>query len=586
MQTKGIHISQANDTKQGILKGIPSSPGISIGKARIYKADNLTAQANRLPKKKIPQEIERYKSAIAVLVSEFTELLEKVKDESRNISAIIESNLLILSDTIVQDSIIERIKDGYYAENAVIKEFDVQKSYFTKTRDEILRERAIELDHIKKRLLSVMRSQCIVYNIARDAIVVAHSLTPSDVINFKDVGVLAFVTELGGIASHVSIMARSFAIPTVIGVRDATEIIREDTTLIVDAYTGQLIYNPKKTAISKFIARRNQQTSQKEKIGKLAELPTKTTDGVSIELLANIDSIEDVHMSIMSGAEGLGLVRTESLLLRESEIPDEETQYLWYKQIAESAYPKEVTLRVFDLGSDKFNVGMPHDEENPAIGFRGIRYLLSKTDIFATQLRAILRASSNKNINIMLPMISSIPEIISSRALLNRVKEELLREGFSIDEKIKLGIMIETPAAALMAESYGSECDFFSIGTNDLTQFTLAADRNNDFVSDIFDSFHPAVLKLVKMAVDGAKSNDIPVSICGELAAHTASTSLLIGMGVRQLSIAPPLVLELKNRILSLSYEEAVKSTEMILALKTINEVHSKLQQELVEAII
>lgn len=586
MQQDVIKSKTLNKEEQVILKGIPASSGICIGKTKIFKQDNLSDYVELVSRDKIDSEISRYEIAQNVLVAEFHEILQELNFQSKNAAAIIESNLMILSDEIVKDTIIQTIKEGYTAEYSIIREFDKQKQFFKKAKDDILRERAIELDHIKKRLIGVLKSQCLDYSIALDSIVVANSLTPTDIVKFKEAGVIGFVLEVGGIASHFSIMARSFNIPAIVGVKDALALLKGNTTTIVDAYSGQVIYNPKKTAISKFITRRNQQAAHNIKLGKLANVESITNDGEKIQLLSNIDSMEDVHKANMSGVDGFGLVRTESLLLELGEIPSEGQQYDWYQNIVNSSYPNPVTFRVFDFGSDKYSKGMPHQEENPALGFRGIRYLLSRKDIFETQLRAIIKTTKHKNVKIMLPMINSYSEIINSKKLIQKVSLDLIKEGYQIDEKIPIGIMIETPAAALLSDTLAKFCDFFSIGTNDLTQYTLAADRDNQFVSDIYDSFNPAVLKLIKMTADSAHKHNIDISVCGELAGHAAATSLLLGMGIKQLSVAPTIILELKNKILNLSYAESEKITTDILETESIKEVHKILEDNPIESVI
>lgn len=556
MRTKGDKIASINQDKllsdqnlKGILKGIPSSPGIAIGKARIIKPEKIYTQKNLVHTYDIDKELKRFRTTIKEISDEFDDVLEKVRSDENNVRAIIESNNLILKDPILISSIEQKIKNGNGAESAVVQEFDMQKSFFSRSKDGIMRERAIELDHLKKRILLGFRQKQILKDIPENSIIVAQSLTPTDVVNLKEAKIAAIITEVGGIASHASILARSFGIPEVISVKNALNSIRNDSTVIVDAFSGDIFYNPGKTAISNYILKKNKVEEHKKILGALAKKPARTIDGLRIKLRANIDRLDDIHNATLYGAEGAGLVRSESLITLLNKIPDEETQYKWYREIADSAYPSSIALRVFDIGSDKFSEGMPHHEENPALGFRGIRYLLSRKDVFITQLRAILRASSNKNIKIILPMISNTDEVHESRKLLDEAKEQLKEEDVFFDENITVGVMIETPASALISEGLAEVSDFFSIGTNDLTQYTIGADRNNELVSDIYDSFHPSVIKLIKMASDAANKKGIPISICGELAGHSASTELLIGLGIRELSISPPGILELKSRL-------------------------------------
>jgi phosphotransferase system enzyme I (PtsI) len=302
-----------------------------------------------------------------------------------------------------------------------------------------------------------------------------------------------------------------------------------------------------------------------------------------------VDTLEDVDSAMMVGSEGIGLVRSEHLVLSLKYFPDEEEQVKWYKEIAQRAYPNIVTIRAFDVGSDKYAEGMSKHENNPALGFRGIRFLLYREDLFITQIKAILRASKNKNIRLMLPMISHINEVVQSKVLIEKCKKLLLEQNTNSEFRIQhsellfdmnmpVGIMIETPAAALIATKLAEYCDFFSIGSNDLTQYTLAADRTNELVTDIYDSFHPSVLKLIKMTVDAGKKKGIPVGICGELAGHPAATGLLIGFGITELSVAPPILLELKKRIRDINTKKAKKIANEILKFNSLHEISQKLE--------
>ncbi len=429
-------------------------------------------------------------------------------------------------------------------------------------------------------MLQVLKQQCFIYENARNRIVIAQSLTPTDLVNYRDVNVLAIVTEVGGIASHVSILSRTFDIPAVIGVKDVTQIITNDQTIIVDGFSGSIIYNPKKTAIANYITKRNEIIRHKESLGKLIKFPAETEDHKLISLRANIDRVEDMQNAVMVGADGSGLVRTESLIIALNHIPEEEEQYNWYREIAEIAYPATVTIRAFDIGSDKYTEGIPHHENNPALGFRGIRYLLSRKDLFKTQIKAVLKASVNKNIKFMLPMITNIREVELALDMIKECKNELTVEDFGFDKNMPVGIMIETPAAALLSESLAKMVDFFSIGTNDLTQYTLASDRTNELVSDVYDSFHPAVLDLIYHTVKSANKFNIPVGICGELASHSAATVLLIGMGITELSVVPSVILEMKDKIRKINYSKATKILDDAMKMNNSNDILSMLEKE------
>ncbi len=564
--------------QQFVMKGIPSSPGIVIGKAKLLKPESVISPNEKISIDLIDEEIARFDVAHSTLLEQFMGSLGKVKNENSNIIAIVETNLLILTDPILKDSVKTHISKGYSVESAVVTEFEKQRNFLKNSKDEFLRERADELDHIKQKLIAVLRNKCIFYEDAKDAIVVAQALTTTDFVNFKDQQIKAIVTEVGGITSHTSILARSFEIPAVIGVREATEIIADGSSLIVDGFAGLVVANPRKEIHSLYLKKINEIEEHRNRLGQLVKLPAETLDGHKIELKANVNFLEDVRTSDINGADGVGLVRSENLIMELKQIPDEETQYKWYREIADRAYPKPVTIRVFDIGSDKYSEGLPFHEENPALGLRGIRFLLSRKDIFETQIRAILRASSNKNIKLMLPMISSLHELEHSLMLINSCKQILESEEILFDKNIQVGVMIETPAAAMIADGLAEASDFLSIGTNDLTQYTLAADRTNELVSDIFDSFHPAVLRLIERTIRYAKKKGIPVSICGELAGHAAATDLLLGFGVDELSVAPSIILELKDRIRNSSISNCRKLANEILDCSSYDEVRKRLK--------
>ena len=562
-----------------LLKGIPSSSGVARGKAYIIAPEAFVNLIDKIEPEKIPDELIRFDNAIDAVAAEYQQVLEKVTEQPHNVVNVLETNLFILADSVLIDAIKKRIESGLSAETSIVNEFDQLKLFLKNAKDPILRERSTELDHIRDRLLASMRNSCIFYAIEPGSIVIAQSVSPSDLVKFKESGVAAIVTEVGGITSHSSILARTFEIPEVIGVKDAVAAISEGEIVIVDGFSGTVRTNPSEESEQKYEIKKNRLEEHRQKLGEVLKLPTETLDGRSIRLLANVDFPEDVEHAIVNGAEGIGLVRTEHLFMNEGRFSDEEFQYKWYKDIAERAYPYTVTFRVFDLGGDKFTEGIARHENNPALGFRGIRVLLKRTDIFETQVRAILRASANKNLRLMLPMICSMKEIKDSISFINHCKEQLENERLDYDHKIPIGIMIETPAAAMLSDEFASMVDFFSIGTNDLTQYTLAADRTNELMTDIFDAFHPSILRLIKMTVENAVKYGIPVSLCGELASHSAATGLLIGLGVEELSVAPSLILSIKKRIRDSVYSDSVDIAKLAIVCSNHDAVMEKLHQ-------
>jgi phosphotransferase system enzyme I (PtsI) len=581
IQTENLVVQKENkidnNIRSMVLRGIPSSPGISFGSAFVIEPETVVIPTDIIDKTKINDELEKFESAKNELISEYYLALRKVQFESKNIHAVIETNILIISDSYLINGIRRRIESGYSAESSIIQEFDMQKQYLQDSNDFLLRERALELDNIKERIIEILRKKQLNRNISPGKLVVSKYVSPTDVVNFRDSKISAIITELGGISSHSSILARAYQIPEIIGVKNATFLIKENDFIIADGYKGLVIINPDSETLAEYERLKSKEKAYRKRLGKLISLPSETKDKHRIYLKTNINVQGDLENTLLLSTDGIGLVRTEILLNNLDKFPDEADQNLWYKNIAEQIYPNPVTFRVFDVGSDKEAPGMPYKESNPALGFRGIRFLLLRTDLLMSQFRAILLASATKNVSVMLPMITGVNEIIKSKQIFEECKKQLKAEGKLFDNNCPFGVMIETPAAAIQSHVFANYADFFSIGTNDLTQYTLAADRTNELVSDVYDSFHPAVLKLIKMTIDAAKVAGIPVSICGELAGHLAATSILIGMGVTELSVSPSSYLELKKRTREIKYSDAVKYADEILRCKTHDEVRKLL---------
>lgn len=555
------------------LKGIPASSGISISKCIIIEQEHSHNYEVRITEDKIDSEIQKLIVSVENLNTDYNDVVKNSIHLSSVVIQIIESYQLILNDDIILNSIKSRIKSGFDAESSISREFDSQKNLFLNSKDQLLKERSVDLENVKNRLLSYLNQKSVDYSLAQDKIIVTQNLTPTDLLKYKEQGALGIITEIGGIASHVCILARSFEMPAIIGVKDAVKLIKHNSEVIIDGFTGLIIANPDTSTLKKYKKRIEEIEEHKLKLGSLVKVDSRTNDQRVINLLANVDRLDDVKQALINGAEGIGLARTETLLSGLSKIPGEEIQYGWYREIADRIFPNMATIRCFDIGSDKFSYGIPIKENNPALGLRGIRYLLNNIEIFKTQIKAILRASVNKNIKIMLPMISDIHELRDSKKIISGCMKELNDTGVSFDKSIKVGIMIETPAAVIMSELLAKESDFFSIGTNDLTQYVLAADRTNELVTEVYDSFHPAVLRMIEMTIKSALKSKIPLSICGELASHSAATQILIGLGVTELSVPPPLILELKNRILNINYSQASHLAKKIIDLDNSNDI-------------
>ncbi len=534
--------------KEKRFKGIPASSGIVIGKAVILATEAIAIKDTLIPEDRIDAEIERFAHAVQECTHELHRIVTMANDEAPVAAPILEAQLFILNDPTIAEMIAGRIRKCYHAESAVQEVFDSQQAILRHASDSYLRERAVDLDNVKQRLLNFLTGRNTVTTTQPEGIVITESLTPSDVMLFRKSGMTAFGTETSGITSHAAILARSLGIPSVVGLANICKRISTGSTVIIDGYAGIIIANPLPDTISRYEQRVEDLEHHARKLGKLAHLPSQTSDGRKVHLFANADTPEEIELARASGAEGVGLIRTELQILTHNFVPDEDEQTTFYKELAERAYPLPITLRAFDIGSDK-SFGLIANEPNPALGLRGLRFLLKNKAVFMAQLRAILRASCHRNVRLMLPMITTVQEFQKSLQWVEECKAKLKENGEEFDAQMPVGAMIETPAAALIARELGALADFFSIGTNDLTQYTLATDRMNASTTQIYDTFHPAILRLLKMIVDAAHFNNIPVAVCGEFASHAAATELLIGLGIEELSVAPSSLLEVKKRV-------------------------------------
>lgn len=541
-----------DEKKETLLTGVACSPGFAMGKAFLIFPERLKINYEPITDAQIPIEIQRYEKSQFSLIKEMEDLISSMETDSRNIMEILEANLLVASDPVIKDTIISKINSNKKAEAAIYETFEQQLKVFNNIKDEYLKTRSEDLAHIRKRLLYILRQKLTDFHIPKDAIVVAHSLMPNDVVKMR-FNTKAIITEIGGISSHVSIMARSSNIPSVIGLQNVLYKLSNDDFVIIDGFIGKVYINPSEETKKIYDEKINKLEEHNERIGKLKDIECQTSDGHRINVFTNIDLREDLIYSETIGADGVGLFRTESLIITKGSLPNLQEQTDYYKNIAEIAYPKPVTIRAFDIGSDKFGEMIPHEELNPALGCRGIRFLLSRKDIFKIQVKAILTASLNKNIKLMLPMISDISEVIEAKNLIEECKTDLTAADISFDTHIPIGIMIETPAAAIMIESYLPHIDFISIGTNDLTQYALGADRNSELVSHVYNPYHPVVFRLIQMVLDRVKGTGLSVTVCGELASYPEALPILISMGIDSLSVAPSFVLETKNLIINTS---------------------------------
>lgn len=564
-----------------ILEGIPASPGIAIGTVLKYEKLKPKVVKREIGEKEVDSEIERFLRAIEKSKSElhkiFTLALEKLGSDN---ARIFEAQILMLDDKMVIDKIIERIKiEKVNAEFIVSDEIEKYIKFMQISGDDYLKERAHDLEDLKNRVIRNIQQEKWLSRFDSSKIIVAENLTPADTLLLSRNQVLGYATDYGGITSHTAILARALKIPAVVGLKEATKFIKTGDTVILDGYKGILIVNPGQALIDEYTEKLKRMSEIEKKFEQYKFLPAETIDGRKFTLLANIEFPDEVEEAIEKGAEGIGLFRTE-YIISNGVIPDEDEQFEEYLKVAERIYPHKVVLRTFDVGGDKIFKDY-HKESNPFLGWRGIRVGLDKPDILLSQLRAILRASIKGNVMVMFPMIVSVEEVREVKRMMEIAKSQLRERGIKFDENIKLGIMIEVPAAALMAKELAKEVDFFSIGTNDLIQYTLAVDRGNETVARIYQEFHPAVLRLIQFVIDSAHRAKIPVAMCGEMAADPYATILLVGFGLDELSVVPDSIPKIKRIIRAMKYKDARRISKRALVFKTQEEIKDYISKEL-----
>ncbi|MES2547817.1 MAG: phosphoenolpyruvate--protein phosphotransferase [Pseudomonadota bacterium] len=547
------------------IHGIGVSSGIAIGRAHLVSNALLEVVHYVLPAHLIDDEIKRFSAAISSVKKDLETIQQQLsKNAPAEIGAFIHTHLMMLADKSLSEIPKEIIrKEQCNAEWAIKQQMDDIVEQFDAIEDEYLRERKQDVVQVVERVIKVLlghpnqapnqasSKQQTVKQQENATILVAHDISPADAIQFKQHHFAAFITDVGGVTSHTAILARSLNIPSIVALQRARDLINDNELIIVDGSLGVVIVNPSKEILAEYKLRQEQWELEQQKLQRIKSTKAITMCGTAIELQANIEVPEDVIAVKASGATGIGLYRTEFLFMNKREMPDEEEQFLAYKQVAEAMKGMPVTIRTLDLGADKqMNPDSVSNCANPALGLRAVRLCLSEPQIFHTQLRALLRASHYGHIKILIPMLSTLSELRQTKLLLERAKISLRKQDIPFDENIALGGMIEVPAAAINAEAFARELDFMSIGTNDLIQYTLAIDRTDDAVAHLYNALHPSVLKLISMTIKAGAKLGKSVAVCGEMAGDAKLTKLLIGMGLRQLSMHPSNILSVKQQVL------------------------------------
>ncbi|AWX58820.1 phosphoenolpyruvate--protein phosphotransferase [Brevibacillus brevis] len=571
MREAGVTMSQK-------ITGVKASTGIAIGKAFLLTTPDL--QINTVAIEDPASEIQRFQEALARAKNDLEDIVLRVEREMGTDHAdIFKAHLLVLEDPELVDTVKDKISnEKTNAESALNDVAQAFIGLFEQMDNEYMRERAADIRDVTKRVLSYLLGVPFagLGELTEEVIIVADDLTPSDTAQLDRRYVKGFVTDIGGRTSHSAIMARSLEIPAVVGTQGITRAVQPATLVILDGHEGIAIIDPSEEEIAVYKRKQADYEAQKAELAKLVNDKTVTLDNHHVELAANIGSPEDVAGAIANGAEGVGLFRTEFLYMGRNDFPTEEEQYLAYKHVLEHMGDRPVVIRTLDIGGDKHlsYLALP-EEMNPFLGHRAIRLCLDNQELFRTQLRALLRASVHGNLKIMFPMIATLEEFRQAKAILEEEKKSLINRGMAVSDQIEVGIMIEIPAAALMADQFAREVDFFSIGTNDLIQYTMAADRMNEKVAYLYQPYHPAVLRLLHNVIKAGHAQNKWVGMCGEMAGDPIAIPILLGMGLDEFSMSAGSILPARQQLSRLSVEDAAKQIDTILQMSTSAQVEA-----------
>jgi phosphotransferase system enzyme I (PtsI) len=576
--------------KESVFHGIPASPGIAIGTVLILKKNEFSVEQRQLMPSEVEGEIARFSEALNKTREQIQELQHKILNIlSEKDSKIFDAHLLILDDRTLVDEIENTVrrdlKNIDYVFSKTIQRYIVAISSI---EDKYLRERATDVKDVSERLLKNLhgRDDYFLDHLPGQKVIIAHDLTPSDTAGLDRENVQAFATESGSRTSHTAIMARSMQIPAVVGIQEnILTLINNGDLVIIDGHAGSIIVNPGQSTLAIYAEKETREQKFYDEMLKESNLRPETLDGFRVQLAANIDKPDELENAILYGAAGVGLFRTEYLLINSHNVPSEEEQYDTYSKLAAGMEGHPVVIRTFDVGGDKLSdIITPHHEANPFLGCRAVRLFRDRKDIIIAQIRAIIRASAHGKVKIMFPMITSPEEVDGLNIIVQEIKEELLKKKIQFDQEIETGIMIEIPSAALMSEVLAPKVDFFSIGSNDLVQYTMAVDRTNEKVAYLYQPANPAILKLIKTVMLAARKHKIWVSVCGEMASDPRYTPILVGLGIHELSMTPASIGPVRRLIRCMKMHDAHKLVEKALLAGSSKEV-MELSAELISKI-
>ena len=571
-----------------MITGIPASPGIVFGKALVLKEEKIVLDTQKISEDQVEAEVARFYAGREAAVEQLNSIHQRaLKSLGEEKAAIFEGHLMILEDEELEEEIIDYLRSNKVnASVAASKIIDQQVEMLSEIDDEYLKERAGDIRDIGNRLIKNILGMHIVDlgDITEESILVAYDLTPSETAQLNLEKVLGFITDIGGRTSHTSIMARSLELPAIVGTNDVTARVNTGDYLILDAVNNRVYVNPTQAEIDELKTLEAKLAEEKAELAKLKDLPAVTLDGHKVDVVANIGTIRDCEGAHRNGAEGVGLYRTEFLFMDRDQLPSEEEQFIAYKEVVEAMEGRLVVLRTMDIGGDKElpYLNLPK-EMNPFLGWRAVRIALDRREILHAQLRAVLRASAFGKLAVMFPMIISVEEIRELKSVFETLKAELRAEGKAFDENIQVGVMVETPSAAVNAKFLAKEVDFFSIGTNDLTQYTLAVDRGNELISHLYNPMSPSVLGLIKQVIDASHAEGKWTGMCGELAGDERATLLLLGMGLDEFSMSAISVPRIKKLIRHVNYQEVKALADEVLQKPTAAEIEQLIQAFLAE---
>lgn len=570
------------------LEGVSASPGVAIGKAFLFQKEDIDVPSHTISDADVEREIKYFEFMLKQTANELEEIRKRTEIEMSGSHAdLFKAHKLLLRDPMFVDAVVNEIRlDKSNAALAVKRVTTNLIEQFSKIDNEYMKGRVSDIRDIGRRVIQNLlgRSKTDLSNLMEQVIVIAHDLSPSDTALMNKEMVIGFATDVGSKTSHTAIMARALQIPAVVGLGFITSKIKNGDLVIIDGTHGKVLINPENNVFQEYLIEQSKFLEFEQSLECLKDLPAITIDNHKIELACNIEVPEEIDYVAKYGANGIGLYRTEYLYIRKKEMPSEEEQYLAYKEAAEKVAPESVIIRTLDLGGDKFASYLEFtDDVSSMMGLRAIRLCLQRPDIFFPQLRAILRASVHGKIKIMFPMVSSVEELRIAKEKFSEAKEQLAREGIPFDPNLEIGVMIEVPSAAMTADILAKEADFFSIGTNDLIQYTIAVHRVNPEVTYLYEPLNPAVLRLIQHVADIAHKNNIWVGICGEMAGDPLAIPLLLGMGLDELSVSPSSIPEVKKIIRSLSIEESIRIKNFAMTLTTARDIERYVYGEAME---